>query len=132
MLAPWNVRDVVALLNSKDDPITIELDHNRFCATPFGGWGRTTGLSEQEQTLCSRLAFQGGSGDALMGCAVKASNGVPKCTKTGPIEKPAGMFWTEAQAVKGAMDYKNDATQARPVLRVLRRNGRMRRNWPRA
>ena len=86
----------------------IKLDHNRFCATPFGGWGRTTGLSEQEQTLCSRLAFPGGSGDALIGCAVKASNGVQNCTKTGPIGSGLG-FWTEAQALKGAMDYKNDA-----------------------
>jgi len=107
-LAPGTVEDVVALINSEADPMRIKLNPLRFCAAPFGDWGRTAGLGEDEQTLCGRLVFQHGQG--LVGCAVDASN---RCRRGSAIESHAGdVFWTEAQALAGARAYKREAATA--------------------
>jgi len=115
-LAPGNVVDVVALLNSTPDPMMIHLDRSRFCLHPFGDWNQTTGLSKQEQTLCSRLIYRDdrGGGD-LIQCTVKKRDGVEACVKTWGIPDTAEvMYLTETQALEAARAYneKGDAAAA--------------------
>ena len=109
-LTPVDAEDVVALLGSQSGPMMIKLDPSRFCAAPFGGWGRTTGLSGQKQALCSRLMYQDDEEATLVGCRVTTSSAITKCTKHWTIPTPAeGMYWTEAQALQGAQAYRDTA-----------------------